>query len=443
MKKRLYFLFIAAMCFHLSACGDQTGGANGSLPAGEISTPGTETVASLEEINTSDASESVSDTGTSAEDISVSDGQQAASEDLPLKDYCKDYFKLGVGINGSTLDNLCTYDEQYMALVEEHFNSVTLSNLMKSCYLLRQQESKNNYENGDGAPVLSYETIDDTLAWCMDHGISMRGHTLVWHAQAPDWFFREGYTDDGAYVDKETMLFRMESYISQVLTHVQTEYPGVIYCWDVVNEAVDPYDGDPDSFFSCRMVQGDKPNQTVNPWYETIGEEYVEYAFAYARKYADPEVKLFYNDFNTYDNRKKTAIYALCESLKEKGLIDGIGMQGYWGIDYPGTSAIVSTIRYFAKLDLEIQITELTISVEEETPEAFEKQAKAYQNIFLQLRSLDTRGGGDANLTSVTFFGLKDHYNPNDRTNARLFDRDYQPKEAFIKVRNILRTVYK
>lgn len=68
----------------------------------------------------------------------------------------------------------------------------------------------------------------------------MRGHTLVWHTQAPEWFFREGYEENEPYVDKETMLMRMESYIAQLMTHVQDEYPGVVYCWDVVNEAVDP-----------------------------------------------------------------------------------------------------------------------------------------------------------------------------------------------------------
>ena len=58
--------------------------------------------------------------------------------------------------------------------------------------------------------------------------------------QVGGWFFKKGYQDDGAYVDKETMLARMESYIKQMLEHVQENYPGVIYCWDVVNEAVDP-----------------------------------------------------------------------------------------------------------------------------------------------------------------------------------------------------------
>ncbi len=358
-----------------------------------------------------------------------------ASEDIALKDACSDYFMLGVGINGSTLENLTTYDEEYMALVKKHFNSVTMSNLMKPCYILQQRESQ---ESADGMPVLDFTSIDDTLQWCKENDMKMRGHTLVWHTQTPDWFFREGYEEDGAYVDKETMLARMESYIRQMLEHVQEEYPGVIYCWDVVNEAVDPESGDSDTDFLCRTAINGEPN----PWYVTIGPDYVEAAFYYARQYASEDVKLFYNDYNTYELTKRDAICNLCAHLKEEDLIDGIGMQGYWGIDYPNIVAITSAITAFSELNLEIQITELSVGVDEETPEAFEQQAKRYRNIFVNLRPLDTQAGGDCNITSVTFFGLKDHYTPGDKTNARLFDTDCNPKPAFDAVLQTFQMFY-
>lgn len=363
-----------------------------------------------------------------------------APEDASLKELCEKYFKFGVGINGSTLDNLTLHSEEYMALVKQHFDSVTLSNLMKSCYILKQDASIKNAQEGDGTPVLTYESIDPTLQWCMENGVGMRGHTLVWHTQAPDWFFRDGYTNEGAYVDKETMLFRMESYIKQLMTHVQEEFPGVVYCWDVVNEAVDPYSADPDSGFGCRTMHGEGE---ANPWYITIGPDYVEMAFTYARKYAAEGVKLFYNDFNTYESAKREYIYTLCKDLKEKGLIDGIGMQGYWGIDYPSMTTISSTLARFGELDLEIHITELSIGVDEETEEQFEAQAKAYSNVFFTLRNKDLEGGGNANITCVTVFGLIDHYNPNDTTNARLFDSKYQPKPAYYKVYNMFKSTYK
>lgn len=359
----------------------------------------------------------------------------AALTEPALKDYCSDYFTLGVGINGSTLENQTLNMPEYMLVAKKHFNSCTMTNLMKSCYILDQQGSR---QSGDGSPALSFDTIDPTLEWCRANGMQMRGHTLVWHVQAPEWFFREGYSDNGKYVDRETMLFRMESYIAQLMTHVQDNYPGVVYCWDVVNEAVDPDKGDADSFFLCRTENDGTPN----PWYITIGEDYVEQAFTFARKYAAEDVKLFYNDFNTYQEEKRDAIYALCKSLKEKGLIDGIGMQGYWGVDYPSIGALETTIRKFGELGLEIHITELSVGVDEENEDSFEKQGQRYASIFMSLAKLDTEGGGDVNITNVTFFGLIDHYRQGDTTNSRLFDAVFQPKPAFYKVRNMMRTVY-
>lgn len=362
----------------------------------------------------------------------------AALTEPALKDLCSDYFTLGVGINGSTLENQTLNMPEYMAVAKRHFNSCTMSNLMKSAYILDQQGSQKSVEEGDGSPVLSFAAIDPTLEWCQANGMRMRGHTLVWHTQAPEWFFREGYEENEPYVDKETMLMRMESYIAQLMTHVQDEYPGVVYCWDVVNEAVDPDKGDKDSLFLCRTENEGTPN----PWYVTIGEDYVEMAFTYARKYAAEDVKLFYNDFNTYQIEKRNAIYALCQSLKEKGLIDGIGMQGYWGVNHPSIGTLESAIRKFGELELEIHITELSVSVDEENEENFEKQGQRYSAIFMSLAKLDTEGGGNANITNVTFFGLIDHYRQGDTTNSRLFDAVYQPKPAFIKVRNMMKTLY-
>ncbi len=371
-----------------------------------------------------------------------SDSTEAKEEpdysQVPLKDLCEKSFTLGVGLNGSTLENQTLNLPKYMELSKEHFNSCTMTNLMKSCYILDQADSMANLKAGDENPALTFATIDPTLEWCKENGMKMRGHTLVWHTQAPEWFFREGYKDNGKYVDRETMLFRMESYIRQLLNHVQEEYPGVIYCWDVVNEAVDPESAAENSFFMCRT----KLNSEPNPWYETIGEDYVEMAFTYARQYADKDVKLFYNDYNTFQTPKIDGIYSLCESLKEKGLIDGIGMQGYWSFTYPSDSTLEYAIKKYAKLGLEIHITELSIGVDEETEEQFIKQGKKYGSIFNMLLRLDTSNGGPANITNVTLFGLIDHYREGDTTNTRIFDKDYQPKPAFEKIKETMIKYY-
>lgn len=442
LKKYLPLLAAAIAALSLTACGQQEIVSESEAAQSVESVAQTETVeVEISETIAESETESVEEVPALTEEeifwvdkaaaLSGKYDLTAALTTRALKDICEPYFTLGVGINGSTLENQTLNSVEYMTVAGKHFNSCTMTNLMKSGYILDQKGSQSSE---DGMPVLNFASIDPTLAWCAENGMKMRGHTLVWHAQAPDWFFRVDYDSDKAFVGREVMLARMESYIAQLLTHCQTEYPGVIYCWDVVNEAVDPDKGDKDSYFRCRM---ENDGQT-NPWYATIGEDYVEMAFTYARQYADPEVKLFYNDFNTYMLTKTNAIYALCENLKSKGLIDGIGMQGYWGLDYPAINTIEVAIKKFAQLELEIHITELSIDVPEETEEQFEKQGKVYGRVFNMLRSLDTASGGPANITNVTLFGLIDHYREGDTTNTRIFDKNYQPKPAFDKIKAVM-----
>ncbi len=356
-----------------------------------------------------------------------------------LKDYCKGYFKLGVGLTGSALQNMAIQSDEYMTVARKHFNSCTLTNLMKPTYMLDQNGCIENAAAGNEEPVLTFNTVDEILQWCVDNNVPMRGHTLVWHTQTPDWFFREGYKAEGEYVDRETMLIRLDSYIKQMMTYCQDNYPGAIYCWDVVNEAVDEA-GDPNSFYLCRTQCDGKPN----PWYVVVGDDYVEQAFRSARKYAAEDVKLFYNDFNTYFNTKRDAIYRLCEHLKNEGLIDGIGMQAYWtGAD---TDMIERAIKTFAKLGLEIQITELSIDAADLSEEELKKQANAYGSLFFMFSYLDEQGGGPANITSVTLFGLQDGfvmYNGSDKTTSRIFDKDFQPKPAFERIAKIMNNAYK
>ncbi|SFP94538.1 endo-1,4-beta-xylanase [Caldicoprobacter faecalis] len=361
----------------------------------------------------------------------------------PLKEAYRDYFKIGVGLNGSSTSTDTVRSAAMVEIIKYHFNSVTYTNLMKPSYLLDQKGSIENYKNGNPEPAVKFDTVIPGLEFCKENGIQMRGHVLVWHNQVPDWFFREGYESDGEFVDKETMLARMESYIRQVMEFTQNEYPGVIYAWDVVNEAVEIIDDsyETESGFNIRTkYDGNK----ANLWYKVIGVEYVEKAFEYARKYAAPGVKLFYNDYNTFQPKKTESIIKLVSYLKEKGLIDGIGMQGYMNLTYPGIvngpDSFKTALSKFAELELEIHITELTISSDDKSEQSMKKQAERYKEVFTVLKGMDTASGGNANITSVTVFGLMDEYlfYSNDKTYSRLFDGKLQPKPAFYSVLSVV-----
>ncbi len=367
----------------------------------------------------------------------------AALEAEAMKELSKNYFRFGIGLTGNAIATAAVNSPEYMAVVEHHFNSVTLTNLMKPTFLLDEDGCRENAKNGSETEVaVKFDSVDKTLQWCKDNGVQMRGHTLIWHAQTPDWFFKVGYKSSGDYVDYDTMNARMESYIKGVLEYVQKEYPGVIYCWDVVNEAVEPAAYDPDSPFGIRTKHGDGMTQD-NLWYKTLGVDYVELAFTYARKYADPEVKLFYNDFNTFQSKKRDFIYALADDLKSKGLIDGIGMQAYWTGGWFSPDDVEFAINKFGSLGLEIHITELSLHTDGNQLDDFnlKKQADNYKMYFEMFQRCDTDGGGNANITAVTIFGLMDGFvfYDNDSTSYALLDTNFQPKPNFYAIQDVLK----
>ena len=161
--------------------------------------------------------------------------------------------------------------------------------------------SKENQTRGTDTNVLiNEEILGKVLKLASDNGLKLRGHTLVWHSQTPEWFFHKDYNVDKSLVSKDVMRQRMESYIKKVLTYCQENYPGVVYAWDVVNEA----------------VNDDGTMRTSSIWYKVYGDAgYVTDAFTFARKYADKDVKLFLNDYNEYAAAKRDRIYQVVIDL--------------------------------------------------------------------------------------------------------------------------------
>jgi len=345
-------------------------------------------------------------------------------------------FRMGVGLYGTSKDQSPVFSKKMREIIKYQFNSVTFTNLMKAEFMLNKSACQNSAKSGDGMPVLKFDTVVDGLEFCKENNIKMRGHTLVWHTQAPEWFFRTGYNDNGSYVDKNTMKKRMESYIKQMIEFVDYYYPGVIDVWDVVNEAVETANGqfDSSSGWNTRTKYG---NNQTNPWYATMGPDYVFEAFRFARKYAAKGTKLIYNDFNTFQSPKTDRICTLVQKLKAENLIDGVGLQSYLGPSWPNRSDYKKAIQRFASLGVEVQITELTISIDSGNNK-FTTQANQYGEVFKIYKDLKKSG---VNITSVTVFGLQDHYlfYTNDSTETRLWDGNLKKKSAYTSVLNALK----
>ncbi len=329
---------------------------------------------------------------------------------------CRGHFLFGAAVNGYMLR-----DERHRQLLRRQFTSLTAENEMKPERLLDREATL-----ALGDPVrcgLRFDSADRMLDFARESGLRVRFHTLVWHNQTPRWFFAEDWSDapDAPLADAETVLARQESYILQVMAHVNTAYPGVVYCWDVVNEAVETSQGGEDGL------------RTRSLWYETTGSAFLAAAFRTARRGQAEGQQLFYNDYNSYFPDKQAAIGKLLRRLQAEGLVDGMGMQTHMELRRWNLPAFEAGARAYAELGLVLHITEMDIHCPGADAESQAALARAYGDFFAMLLRLEREGAqiGSATLWGVTdrftwlrFFRKEDSY-------PLLFDADMRTKPAF------------
>lgn len=328
-------------------------------------------------------------------------------------------FKIGAAVSPMWLKS-----DAAVSVITRNFNSLTCENEMKADFVM---DHKKTVAAGDKTRVaLNFQRADTALSFARENGMTMRAHTLVWHSQVPRWFFSANYEkgENSPLASRDVMEKRMENYIHDVMDYVNTQYPGVVYAWDVVNEAIEPGDRHPNGLRTAN-----------NLWYQAIGDDFVELAFTYARKYAAPEQKLFYNDYNCYQKNKLYLIRSLLKSLSDKGLVDGLGMQGHIGMDTSLTD-FEEAITLYSSLPIELQVTELDIKTEDNSLLGQMALASKYRRLFSMLARLKERAG--INITSVTFWGITDDRSwLNNREHSYyplLFNADLTLKAAFFGV---------
>lgn len=363
----------------------------------------------------------VTATTISGKKVKVKVSVKAPELKTPLKEAYADDFKIGAAVNTWQLVGNGGYAKAKPLIVSQ-FNSITMENQMKPDSLI----SADTKDSGDNTSVvINTNMLDQVLGLAKDNGLQVRGHTLVWHSQTPDWFFRENYDAGKAYVSKDTMRSRMENYIRQVLEYCQTNYPGVVYAWDVANE----------------VVSDDGTIRTNSGWYKTYGDaDYVTDAFRFARKYADPDVSLFLNDYNEYMPVKRDKLYEVLKGLYEEGICDGFGMQSHYSMSYPTTALVKVAIQKYNSIapgKIQIQLTELDIHNTYNTAAGQKAVAQKYSTLFQML--VDMKRNNDVNITGVTFWGLTDADTwltsfKGETSYPLLFGGDYAAKSAYFAV---------
>jgi endo-1,4-beta-xylanase len=342
--------------------------------------------------------------------------------DVPLKEALKDKFLIGVAMNANQITGK---DSVGIQLIGKHFNSVVAENCMKS-EVLQPVEGE-----------FDFSLADQFVKFGEQHKMFIVGHTLIWHSQAPKWFFTD---EKGQPVTREIMIDRMKKHI----TTVMTRYKGRVGGWDVVNEAIN-----------------DDGSWRESPFYKIIGKDYVKLAFQFAHE-ADPDAQLYYNDYNMAKEGKRNAVVKLVNELKSEGIrVDAIGMQGHLMTFYPDVNDFEKSIDAFASTRAKVMITEMDMSVlpmpekkitadvaykfqydpkinpyykglPDSVSEAFNNRLESFFRVFIK---------HSAQISRVTMWGLSDGDSwKNDwpvkgRTDyPLLFDRNHQPKPIVAKI---------
>ena len=357
------------------------------------------------------------------DDFTITEAPEVELEDITsLADVYRPYFKIGTAIMASNLSS-----KPFMGLVEKHFNeSITFGNELKPDFVLDKAATLAYMEANDGDqtnPQISLTNAKALLNYCRDNNIPVRGHTLVWHSQTPDWFFKENFSDDGDWVSKEVMIQRMENYIKNVMEALAEQYPTVnFYAWDVVNEAWTD-GGQPRTAGSNNVTNGN------SAWVQVFGDNsFIEYAFKFARQYAPEGCKLYYNDYNEYIDGKTNAICEMATDLKAKGLIDGIGMQSHLATNFPSAAQYKKALAKFATLGLDIQVTELDITTSDTSEAGLETQAQVYSDI------MDALVEYSDSISAVIFWGVTDDQSWRASQLPLLFDKDFKAKPAYYAI---------
>jgi len=412
MKKFLAMLLIAVMVLSLAGCSDKTNEQNNNEPTSATVTdvPATPEVTPTEEV-TPEPTEEVTPT---EKPTATPTPTPDPVEGLSLIDLFAEHgMKVGTCLNTQMLDRAGV-----KKILINNFNSVTMENSMKPDYIFNKKKSQ---ESGE----LVIEFNSDALRmmkFAQENNFSMRGHTIIWYSQTPDWIFHEDFDQNKELVDREVMLARMEAYIRNVFQAIDDlGYTDIFYAYDIVNEAL--------------MENGTKRS---NRWTQIIGEDYLWYAFYYADKYAPESIDLYYNDYN--EQFKTQTLYDFVTSLVDEDgryLIDGIGLQAHL---YTSDSldTYFKTIDKLAETGLKMQLTELDVCLgryqapQAGTDENLRKQGRFYYDLINGL--FERVDAGTIKMDALTFWGISDNMSWRKEYKPLLYDVILNPKYALYGV---------
>lgn len=189
-----------------------------------------------------------------------------------------------------------------------------------------------------------FERSDAVVTFAERNRLKIRGTTLVWHRNIPNWALEA--------LAKQPDWKLIESHMTAVLGRY---HDARFIQWDVLNEVVEPRDGRDDAL-------------RASPHLRAFGPEYIPRSLVFAHERA-PNVPLYINEYGLdYDGKierdRRAGLLRLIEKLKRSNIpFHGIGIQAHLRLDKSRFSE--NSLRRFladiAAHGLKITLTELDV----------------------------------------------------------------------------------
>ncbi|RXK55085.1 glycoside hydrolase [Oleiharenicola lentus] len=182
--------------------------------------------------------------------------------------------------------------------------------------------------------TMNWTALDTAYNHAKANGFKFKLHTLVWGSQYPSWISTVSAND-------------LRTEIEAWMDALAARYPDV-WAIDVVNEPTKtPM---PDNYKAALGGNG------------TTGWDWVITSFQLARQ-KFPNAKLHINEYGTEnDATARNQMLVIINLLKERGLIDGIGIQAHaFNLDHMNAAQMKTCLDAYAATGLEVYVTELDI----------------------------------------------------------------------------------
>ena len=317
---------------------------------------------------------------------------------------------LGVAVS-TWYQSLGDESQDAVRVIFNNFNTIVAENEMK-------------FENTEPSRGhFSFGAADQIVSFAAKHNMTVRGHTLAWHSQCPEWVSSDGKKNDKGWT-REELLSVLKNHVDKMVRH----FKGKVTEWDVVNECLD------DDQSILRTNPDGYKLRSASVWTTVIGEDFIDSAFVWAHR-ADPDARLFLNDYDVeFMGKAKTqALYNLARRLQNDGIpIDGVGLQCHLDVGNVDSAALNSNVARYKDLNLLVELTEVDLGTSSATSANLQAQARNYHTLTNIMLNND-------NCTGMVIWGVADNISWRSGSNPLLFANGMVRKPAFYAVRSAFR----